>query len=167
MPKLNTNAPVLNEHQRSVAQLAWVDRFGRLLDTRFRIPGTQVRFGLDFLLGIFPYAGDIISLVFSGLMVATMARHGASGMLVVRMLGNVALDALVGTIPFLGDVFDLFYKANIRNLQLMREHYGEGKHEGSAWPVVIGVVLIILFILGLVGWLAWQILSWTWGLVFS
>ena len=56
-------------------------------------------------------------------------------MLVVRMLGNVALDALAGTVPLLGDVFDLFYKANIRNLRLMREHYGEGKHSGSAWPV--------------------------------
>jgi hypothetical protein len=167
MSKLNTNAPVLLEKQREVAQLAWVDGFGRLLDTRFRIPGTNVRFGLDFLLGIFPYAGDLISLIFSGLMVATMARHGASGMLIVRMLGNVALDALVGTIPLLGDLFDLFYKANIRNLHLMREHYGEGKHQGSAWPVVIGIILFILLILAMVGWLAWLILSWTWGLIFS
>lgn len=167
MPKLNTNAPVLKQEQREVAQLAWVDSFGRLLDTRFRIPGTQVRFGFDFLLGLFPYAGDLISLVFSGLMIATMARHGASGMLVARMLGNVVLDTLVGTVPVLGDLFDLFYKANIRNLQLMREHYGAGRHQGSAWPVVIGIGLVILFVLGFVGWLAWQILSWAWGLVFS
>lgn len=167
MPKLNSNAPVLNEKQREVAQLAWVDGFGRLLDTRFRIPGTNMRFGLDFLLGLFPYAGDLISLTFSGFMVATMARHGASGMLVVRMLGNVALDALVGTIPLLGDLFDLVYKANIRNLHLMQEHYQEGKHQGSAWPVVIGVILIILAIITLIGWLAWLMLSWTWGLIFS
>ncbi|PHN03941.1 DUF4112 domain-containing protein [Flavilitoribacter nigricans] len=167
MPKLNTNAPVLNEKQRDVAQLAWVDGFGRLLDTRFRIPGTNVRFGLDFLLGLFPYAGDLISLIFSGLMVATMARNGASGVLVARMLGNVALDALVGTVPILGDLFDLFYKANIRNLQLMREHYGEGRHQGSAWPVVIGIGIFILLVFGLVAWLAWQLLSWTWGLIFS
>lgn len=167
MPKLNTNAPVLNEKQRDVAQLAWVDGFGRLLDTRFRIPGTNVRFGLDFLLGLFPYAGDLISLIFSGLMVATMARNGASGVLVARMLGNVALDALVGTVPILGDLFDLFYKANIRNLQLMREHYGEGRHQGSAWPVVIGIGIFILLVLGLVAWLAWQLLSLTWGLIFS
>jgi hypothetical protein len=96
-----------------------------------------------------------------------MARHGASGMLVVRMLGNVALDALVGTIPLLGDLFDLVYKANIRNLHLMREHYQEDKHQGSAWPVVIGIILIILAIIVLIGWLAWLMLSWTWGLIFS
>lgn len=167
MAELNSNAPVLNDQQRDVAQLAWVDGFGRLLDTRFRIPGTNVRFGLDFLLGLFPYAGDMISLVFSGLMIATMARHGASGMLVARMLGNVAVDTLVGAVPILGDFFDLFYKANIRNLHLMREHYGEGQHQGSAWPVVIAVGVIILIVLILIGWLAWQILSWTWGLIFS
>lgn len=167
MSKLNSNAPVLNEQQREVPQLAWVDGFGRLLDTRFRIPGTDIRFGVDFLLGLFPYAGDLISLAFSGLLIATMARHGASGMLVVRMLGNVALDALVGTIPFLGDVFDLFYKANVRNLHLLREHYGEGKHQGSAWPVVIAVLLLILAMLAAVSWLAWKILSLIWNFIIS
>jgi hypothetical protein len=129
MSKLNTNKPVLTEQQRNVPQLAWVDGFGRLLDTRFRIPGTDLRFGLDFLVGLVPYAGDLLSLGLSGVMIATMARHGASGMLIVKMLGNVALDALVGTVPLLGDVFDLFYKANVRNLHLMREHYGQGKHQ--------------------------------------
>lgn len=167
MSRLNTNEPVLREEQREIRQLAWVDGFSRLLDTRFRIPGTDVRFGLDVVLGLFPFAGDLLSLVFSGLLVATMARHGASGMLVVRMLWNVALDALAGTIPFLGDLFDLFYKANIRNLQLMREHYGEGKHRGSAWPVVIGVIVLLLALLTLVSWIAWRILSWLWTLIVS
>lgn len=167
MNKSNHNAPVLTDQQRDVPQLAWVDGFGRLLDTRFRIPGTDIRFGLDFILGLFPYAGDIISLIFSGLMIATMARHGAGGMLVVRMLGNVALDALVGTIPLLGDLFDLYFKANVRNLRLMREHYGEGKHRGSAWPVILTVLALILAMLALVSWLAWKLLSAVWQWVIS
>lgn len=167
MSKLNTNKPVLTEQQRDVPQLAWVDGFGRLLDTRFRIPGTDLRFGLDFLIGLVPYAGDLLSLGLSGVMVATMARHGAGGMLIVKMLGNVALDALVGTVPFLGDVFDLFYKANVRNLHLMREHYGQGKHRGSAWPVVIGILIFILALFGGIAWLAWQVLAWTWNFIVS
>lgn len=167
MSKLNTNEPVLSDQQRSIPQLAWVDGFSRLLDTRFRIPFTEVRFGVDFLIGLFPYAGDVISLIFSGLLVATMARHGAGGMLVVRMLSNVILDALAGTIPIFGDLFDLFYKANIRNLRLMREHYGEGKHSGSAWPVVLAIFLLILSLLALMGWLTWRILSWTWNFIIS
>ncbi|MGB3546434.1 MAG: DUF4112 domain-containing protein [Saprospiraceae bacterium] len=141
--------PVLTEQQRAVPQLAWVDSASRLLDTRLRIPGTDIRFGLDFILGLLPGAGDVISLGMSGLLVVTMARHGASGMLVVRMLGNLLLDAVVGTVPILGNLFDLFYKANYRNLQLMREFYGEGKHTGNAWPVVIGAVVGVLLIIGL------------------
>ncbi len=141
--------PVLTEQQRAVPQLAWVDSASRLLDTRLRIPGTDIRFGLDFILGLLPGAGDVLSLGMSGLLVVTMARHGASGMLVVRMLGNLLLDAVVGTVPILGNLFDLFYKANYRNLQLMREFYGEGKHTGNAWPVVIGAVVGVLLIIGL------------------
>lgn len=162
---LNTNAPVLTDAQRRIPELAWVDTFSRFLDTRFRVPGTQMRFGADFLLGLIPYAGDVISLGMSGVMIATMARHGASGMLIARMLGNAALDATVGAIPILGDLFDLVYKANVRNLKLMREHYQEGRHQGSAWPVLIVILLVILGMIVFIGWLAWQIFSFAWAVI--
>ena len=133
--------------------MRWVDNFTRTLDTRLRIPGTNVRFGLDFILGLVPGAGDVLSLGLSGLLILTMARNGASGMLVAKMLGNVLLDSIVGTVPLLGNVFDLFYKANYRNLTLMREYYGEEKHRGSAWPVVLGLLLILLLIAAGTIWL--------------
>lgn len=157
--------PVLTEAQRAVPQLAWVDTYSRLLDTKFRIPGTQTRFGADFLLGLLPGAGSVISLGLSGILIATMARHGASGMLAARMIGNVFLDAIVGTVPVLGNIFDLFYKANYRNLQLMREYYGEGRHEGSAWPVVISIVVAIFLVIGLTIWAVVEFLEWLIGLV--
>ncbi len=154
------DAPVLTENQRQIPQLAWVDGFSRLLDTKFRIPGTSVRFGLDFLMGLIPGAGSVASLGFSGLLIITMARHGASGMLAARRIFNVVLDALVGFVPILGNLFDLFYKANYRNLQLMREFYGEDKHQGSAWPVIIGVVVtILLVVIGSI-WLMVSFLQW-------
>ena len=68
----------------TVPQLEWVDRASQLLDTKFRIPGTDIRFGADFLLGLFPGAGDLISYAFSGILVITMARHGASPMLAAK-----------------------------------------------------------------------------------
>ncbi len=142
--------PILTEQQRTVPQLRWVDSFSRVLDTKFRIPGTDMRFGLDFILGLVPGAGDILSLGLSGTLVATMARHGASPLLVARMLVNVVLDAFVGAIPILGNIFDLIYKANYRNAELMREYYEEGKHQGSVWPVVltvIGVIVLLMFLL--------------------
>ncbi len=123
--------------------LKWVQRAGDLMDNRFRIPGTQIRFGLDAIIGLFPYVGDIAGFVMSGIMVLIMARYGAGGMLVLRMLGNILLDVLFGAVPLLGDIFDIAFKANRRNLRLLQEHYGEGKHQGSAWWFV-GLVLALL-----------------------
>ena len=151
--------PILTERQRQIPQLRWVDTFSRVLDTKFRLPGTDVRFGLDFILGLVPGAGDILSLGMSGTLVATMARHGASPRLVARMLVNVVLDALVGSIPLLGNVFDLFYKANYRNAELMREYYEEGKHRGSVWPVVMAVVAAILIVMVILVWVTVEIFS--------
>ena len=142
------NLPVLTPEQRRQApDLEWVDSWSRLLDTWFQIPGTKIRFGADFLIGLVPGAGDLLSLGLSGLLIATMAKNGASVQLVVRMLFNVLLDSLVGAIPILGDVFDLFYKANYRNLQLMREYYDVGKHRGSVWPLVGFVLFCMLLML--------------------
>lgn len=146
------NTPVLTEAQRAVPQLAWVDGFSRLLDTKFRIPGTDVRFGMDFLMGLVPGIGSFASLGFSALLIITMVRHGASGMLAIRMLFNVVLDALVGAVPVLGNIFDLFYKANYRNLELMREYYGEGEHQGSAWPAIIAILVVMLLLMAFSIW---------------
>ncbi|SMP48870.1 protein of unknown function [Neorhodopirellula lusitana] len=145
--------------------MRWVDRFTHLLDTKFRIPGTSIRFGGDFLLGLVPGAGDGISLVMSGLLIATMAKNGASFRLVLRMLGNVVVDAIVGTVPLAGNVFDLFFKANTRNLALMREYYEQGKHTGRSWPVIVAILAVILTVFIalflLIAWLlkeVWQFL---------
>lgn len=143
-------------------ELAWVEAWTDLLDTKFTIPGTKIRFGADFLMGLVPGIGDALSLGFSGVLIATMANHGASKLLVARMLLNVFLDTLVGTVPILGNVFDLFYKANYRNMKLMREHYHDGKHAGSVWPLVIGVVASIVIALGLFIWLLVKIFFWIW-----
>ena len=92
-----------------------------LLDSRFRIPGTNIRFGLDALLGLVPVAGDVVTLALSGYLFVLMARHGGGPLLLLRMAGNVALDALVGAIPLVGDLFDIGFKANVRNLDLLKK----------------------------------------------
>jgi len=144
--------PILSDAQRAGStDLQFVESLTRLLDTKFRIPGTSIRFGADFILGLVPGAGDLVAMGFSGVLVAIMAKNGASARLVIRMLGNVVLDAAVGSVPILGNVFDLFYKANYRNLRLMQEHYHEGKHVGSVWPLVLAVIafFVVTIVLGL------------------
>lgn len=141
-------------------ELVWIDKAASILDNRFRIPGTNIRFGADFLIGLIPYAGDVISFGISGLLVVVMARKGASGMALVKMVGNIWVDGAVGTIPLLGDIFDLRFRANIRNLNLLREHYAEGKHKGSAWWVVFLILAILFVLIGLSVYMIWRILYW-------
>lgn len=146
------NLGLTKVQKESSPELKWVDGFTRTLDTRLTLPGTKIRFGLDFVLGLIPGVGDAISLALSGILIATMAKNGVSIMLVIKMLGNVLLDTIVGAIPILGNVFDLFYKANTRNLKLMREYYNEDRHHRGGWLAIGFVVLAILAIGGLLIW---------------
>ncbi|MEL7248471.1 MAG: DUF4112 domain-containing protein [Bacteroidota bacterium] len=147
------------EQSTTPTELKWLDGATQLLDNRFRIPGTDIRFGFDFLIGLMPGIGDIISLSISGLLVTVMARKGASGMVILKMLWNILLDAIVGTVPILGDIFDLAYRANRRNLALLQEHYVEGEHEGSAWPVVIIILVLILMVIFAATYAVWWVLA--------
>lgn len=162
----NNESPILSPQQRQNDQLRWVETATRWMDSRFRIPGTNIRFGADFLLGLIPFAGDAISVAMSGVLVATMARNGASGRLVARMLTNVAIDGIIGAIPLVGDLFDLGFKANRRNLRLMREYYDEGKHQGSAWPIIIVVAVVVLLLIGLLIWGILEFFSWVFNAAF-
>jgi hypothetical protein len=144
-----------------------IERLADFLDTRYRIPGTNIRFGADFIIGLVPYAGDVVTFGISSVLVLAMARQGVSGIVLAKMVGNILLDASVGTIPILGDLFDLGYKANRRNLKLLQEHYEEGKHQGSAWWVVVLVLLILLALIGLSVWVVVWILGAASDLLFS
>ncbi|RYY86549.1 MAG: DUF4112 domain-containing protein [Chitinophagaceae bacterium] len=131
----------------------------KLMDKQFRVPGTSMRFGLDGLIGLIPGAGDITTFAVSCYLLTIMARNGASGYVMARMLLNVGIDALIGSIPFIGDIFDFAFKANSRNLRLMQEHYVEGRHRGSAWKVIVPVMILLLLILGGALWLVYRALS--------
>lgn len=151
------------EQDKSVVQrdetFPWLDNVSDFLDSKYRIPFTNIRFGADFLIGLIPYGGDVITFGMSGFLVLTMAKNGASGKVVLKMLGNIILDALVGAIPILGDIFDLTYRANRRNFRLLKEHYQEGQHQGNAWGAVLLVLVILIAILFSFGWLFWKLLQ--------
>jgi hypothetical protein len=123
-------------------QLRWVRQLSTLLDSQFIIPGTNIRFGLDPLFSLIPVLGDLATYVISGVLIYTMYQQGASRKVVIKMIMNSTFDAVLGTIPIVGTVFDVFYRSNERNLKLLREHYLEGKHQGSG----NGLVLLILFV---------------------
>lgn len=103
------------------AEIEKLDRLSTLLDSRFRIPGTPIRFGWDSLLGLIPVAGDLASLGPSAYLIYKGYRLGVRKRTIVRMTANTALDFVIGAVPILGDVFDLVFKANNRNFALLRK----------------------------------------------
>lgn len=133
------------------------ERMAKLLDSKFEIPGTGIRFGLDPLLSFIPLIGDLITLVISSMLIRTMQTHGASRKVVVKMLMNAGLDTLIGAIPLVGTVFDVFYRANERNVRLLREHYYEGKHQGSGTGLLVLIFLIIVLIVAAVVYGIWKL----------
>ena len=147
--------------------LKTVDTVAKLLDSQFVIPGTNFRFGLDAIAGLIPVGGDALSFLASGALVLTMVRHGASGQLAAKMLGNIAIDALVGAIPFLGDLFDVAFKANNRNVELLKEHYENGKHSGSGWGIFIGTFAALIVMGVALGWLLLKVAVLLWNLIES
>jgi len=152
-----------NPYDKNAAQtpgLGLVKNISYLFDEQFRIPGTRFRFGIDPLINLFPIFGDMTSFLVSSGLVLAMAKKGASNKVVVLMCINILLDATFGAIPIIGQIFDFFFKANTRNLKLMREHYLENKHQGSGKNTVILVLVILLVIMVLLGIALWKLGEW-------
>lgn len=147
------------QNRAALKDLRDVERIAKLMDSQFRIPGTGFRFGLDGLIGLIPGVGDLSTFAVSAYMLTIMAKNGASGFVLARMIVNVLLDAAIGSIPLLGDLFDMVFKSNLRNLRLMQQHYREGRHRGSAWKVIVPVLLILLLIVIGFIWLTYELLS--------
>lgn len=136
-----TTSPVRTDPAANLRSLA------RLLDTAVTIPGTNIRFGLDALIGLVPGLGDMAGAAMSGYIVLAAARLGAPAPVLVRMVTNVAIDGVVGSVPLLGDLFDVGWRANIRNTDLLDRHLAEPTATRRASVgVVAGVVLALVLL---------------------
>ena len=147
-------------------ELARLEALSKLMDNQFRIPGTNLRFGLDGIIGMVPYMGDMAGFVVSGVLMRTMVKKGAGPWLMLRMLFNYILDAVVGIVPLLGDLFDFGFKANRRNVDMLKKYYADGTIKPNATRSVafLGLLFFALFIVLI--WLVWKlaawVLAWTW-----
>lgn len=146
--------------------LKWVERIARLMDSKFIIPGTKIRFGLDPILSLIPGFGDLAGYAVSSVLIYTMYKNGASQKLVLKMTLNATLDTIFGAIPIVGTFFDLFYKANDRNVRLLKEHYIEGKHQGSGKGLLVLTAIILLVLLVAIIYVTWKVLKALYQLIF-
>jgi hypothetical protein len=133
-------------------------RVARLLDSALPVPGTSHRFGLDPILGLIPWFGDLVSPLFTIGLLWQGRDLGIPRVVQLRMLFNVAIDALVGLVPLLGDLFDFAWKSNNMNLALLELHaYEERPASGGDWVFVLLMVLLLLVVATapflLLGWL--------------
>jgi Domain of unknown function (DUF4112) len=101
-------------------RLARIDALARLLDVAFVLPGTNIRYGIDGIIRLVPVVGDLVASAFSLWLVREARALGAPWHLTARMLGNVALEGAVGLVPVAGDAFDVLFRANMRNVRLLR-----------------------------------------------
>ncbi|MDX1457507.1 MAG: DUF4112 domain-containing protein [Marinobacter sp.] len=144
--------PNRKDHERYQLALDRLDRYARTLDSQFRIPFTQIRFGLDPLIGLVPGIGDVVGLLLSLYLVVEAIRIGAGPGLVLRMLGNLLAEFVIGLVPVLGDAFDLMWRANDRNAALLRRHI-ERKLDAGKRPrpwlsyILIGTFAALMLLL--------------------
>ena len=128
-PHLSSNA------EQSVARL---EALARLMDGAFVIPGTNIRMGLDGIIGLIPVAGDLIAGLVSSYMIWEARQLGAPRWLIARMMANTLLDTAFGAIPVVGDAFDVLFRANMKNMALLRRHMEKRGLTRPAGPVIEG-----------------------------
>lgn len=120
-----------------------IERLGRLLDNAIRLPG-NLRIGIDGLIGLIPGVGDAAGALFAFYIVSRASALGLPKAVLGRMLLNVGIDTLVGAVPLLGDLFDFAFKANTRNIELMRSALADGRKERRTSALLLGGVLLAL-----------------------
>lgn len=149
------SSPLVAANPSQAATLRRIRQIGHLLDNAIHIPGTSIRLGLDPILGLLPGGGDFLGMIFSAYVVLTAAQMGVPREVLTRMVSNIILDTVAGSVPLVGDLFDVAWKSNTKNIQLLHEHIGSTDAAQTAvdWRFMVvlmgGLFLVVLFILSL------------------
>lgn len=139
-----------------------------MLDSAVKIPGTGIRVGAESVFGLIPVVGDIAGAALSGYIVLASARLGAPGSTIVRMMVNIGIDTVVGAVPILGDMFDVGWRANMRNVELLDTHLvaAPGATKANRWVTAAVLLALALLAIGAV-WLSVAIIRFIAGLAMS
>jgi hypothetical protein len=129
-----------------------LDQLSRWMDGLFRVPGTGWRFGLDALVGLVPGVGDFATTAVSLYILASGVRYGVPKVTLLRMTANIAVDYLLGSVPLVGDLFDVFWKSNKMNVELLRERAtrtpeGAARARAGDWLFLAVLALGLLVLL--------------------
>lgn len=148
------------------AELAVIRGIRKVMDDAVALPNTNIKIGLDSVLGLIPGVGDLGSAAVGAYVLSAANKLGVPTIVMVRMLFNLAVDAAVGMIPLVGDVFDVLYRANAKNVALVeRAVLDRTTTARASWWRMAGVFAVFgaVVVGGLVGTVA--VAKWLWGVL--
>ena len=151
--------PPESEAERQVRErlnfLAW------LLDSSIPIPGTGLTIGLDAVIGLFPFIGDLVGVLLSSYILAEANRMGVGRTILARMAFNVAIEGVIGIVPIFGDIFDAAWKANQQNVRLLNA-WAERPHQTrrASGLFLAGLAVALLAFLAACTYLTYLLLRW-------
>ncbi|MEM8677508.1 MAG: DUF4112 domain-containing protein [Cyanobacteria bacterium P01_G01_bin.67] len=150
-----------------ISKLSKLRRISRLLDNAITIPGTKISFGLDPILGLLPGGGDTLTGGIAAYIVVEAARMGVSRQVLWKMVGNILIDSFAGTIPVVGDLFDVGWKANVKNIELLEQHLDLAESSKSDKLFLFGlIILLALIVLGFAT-ITFFTVTWFWNLIIN
>ncbi len=138
----------------SISKLERLRYLSNLWDNALRIPGTKLRVGLESIIGLLPFGGDLIGLLLSCYILFWAIQFKLPKTILLRMVANILIDALVGVVPFFGDLFDTAWKANTRNVNLLEAHLQQPtlSHSANRKFLVLlwlGILAIVIMLVGM------------------
>lgn len=127
---------VVNQHRSSAVtvqeRVARIERLTTWLDSSLPIPGLGINVGWDTVIGLLPGVGDLVTTAMSGWIINEARLLGVSKFTLARMITNTTIDALIGSVPLAGDLFDAAFKANVKNLRLLKKSMQRSGHTEAA-----------------------------------
>jgi hypothetical protein len=156
---------------KQISKVAKLRRVSRILDNAIAIPGTKISFGLDPILGLLPGGGDTVTGGIAAYIVVEAARMGVPREILWKMVGNILIDSFAGTVPVVGDLFDLGWKANVKNLELLEKHLDIAESsKGTVNRIndrlfILGLILILALIVIGFATITFFTVTWFWRLI--
>ena len=158
---------------KHIAKVSKLRRISKVLDNAITIPGTKFSFGLDPILGLLPGGGDTITGGISAYIVVEAARMGIPREILGQMVGNILIDSFAGTIPVIGDLFDVGWKSNAKNIELLEKHldlteFNEGDRPTRTLSdrlFIVGLILLLILIVVGFATIAFFTVTWFWNLI--
>ena len=136
--------------ERNEEKLLRLKLLSERLDELTKIPGTNQKIGIDAIIGLIPILGDLIGAVFSTYIMYSGIKMGVSSKVVTKMAANIGIEFIIGSFPIIGDIFDILWKANKRNVELIEDATIENQENynyliiASLIVLILGLILVIL-----------------------